>query len=189
MQHNRTMQVSMAGTRKTKHWPKAEILWSEFVDRLKQPVRSTETMEEYLSFPKAKQDELKDVGGFVGGTFANDIRKAAYVTGRDLLTLDMDQIPAGGTDAILKRVAGLGCAAVVYSTRKHEFMIEVSGERIDDEWYNTKVNGVSGASNYYQAKFKTALDKFNNDPVNVESGVAPMREIEGDLTSKLVTFK
>ncbi len=76
-------------------------------------------MEEYLSFPKAKQDELKDVGGFVGGTFANDIRKAAYVTGRDLLTLDMDQIPAGGTDAILKRVAGLGCAAVVYSTRKH----------------------------------------------------------------------
>ena len=76
-----------------------------------------------------------------------------------------------------------------YSTRKHEFMIEVSGERIDDEWYNTKVNGVSGASNYYQAKFKTALDKFNNDPVNIESGVAPMREIEGDLTSKLVTFK
>ena len=35
----------------------------------------------------------------------------------------------------------------------------------------------------------TALDKFNNDPVNIESGVAPMREIEGDLTSKLVTFK
>ena len=39
------------------------------------------------------------------------------------------------------------------------------------------------------SKFKTALDKFNNDPVNIESGVAPMREIEGDLTSKLVTFK
>lgn len=119
MQYNRTMQVSMAGTRKTKHWPKAETLWSEFVDRLSQPVRSTETMEAYLALPKAKQDELKDVGGFVGGTFANDIRKAAYVTGRDLLTLDMDQIPAGGTDAILKRVASLGCAAVVYSTRKH----------------------------------------------------------------------
>lgn len=119
MQYNRTMQVSMAGTRKTKHWPKAEILWSEFVDRLSQPVRSTETMEAYLALPKAKQDELKDVGGFVGGTFVNDIRKAAYVTGRDLLTLDMDQIPAGGTDDILKRVSGLGCAAVVYSTRKY----------------------------------------------------------------------
>ena len=33
---------------------------------------------------------MKDVGGFVGGTFENNIRKAAYVKGRDLLTLDMD---------------------------------------------------------------------------------------------------
>ena len=39
--------------------------------------------------------------------------------GRDLLTLDMDNIPAGQTEEILKRVSGLGCAAVVYSTRKH----------------------------------------------------------------------
>ena len=76
-------------------------------------------MEEYLAMTKYRQDELKDVGGFVGGTFENDIRKAAYVKGRDLLTLDMDNIPAGGTDEILKRVSGLGCAALVYSTRKH----------------------------------------------------------------------
>ena len=39
--------------------------------------------------------------------------------GRDLLTLDMDNIPAGQTEEILKRVSGLGCATVVYSTRKH----------------------------------------------------------------------
>ena len=119
VQNNRKMQISVAGTRKTKYWPKTEILWSEFVERLKTPVRSTETLEEYLKFPKAKQDDLKDVGGFVGGTFGNDIRKSAYVVGRDLLTLDMDNIAAGGTDEILKRVSGLGCAAAVYSTRKH----------------------------------------------------------------------
>lgn len=119
MQNNRKMQISVAGTRKTKYWPKTEILWSEFVERLKTPVRSTETLEEYLKFPKAKQDDLKDVGGFVGGTFENDIRKSVYVVGRDLLTLDMDNIAAGGTEEILKRVAGLGCASVVYSTRKH----------------------------------------------------------------------
>lgn len=119
MQNNKSLRISMAGTRKTKHWPKAAVLWSEFVDRLKNPVRSTETMEEYLSFPKSKQDELKDVGGFVGGTFANDIRKSVYVEGRDLLTLDMDHIATGGTEDVLKRIAGLGCAAAVYSTRKH----------------------------------------------------------------------
>ena len=32
----------------------------EFVDRLRIPVRSPETMEEYVAMPKAKQDELKD---------------------------------------------------------------------------------------------------------------------------------
>ena len=36
-----------------------------------------------------------------------------------LITLDMDNIPAGGTEDILRRVGGLGCAAAVYSTRKH----------------------------------------------------------------------
>jgi len=35
MQHNRKLHISTAGTRKTKHWPETEILWSEFVDRVK----------------------------------------------------------------------------------------------------------------------------------------------------------
>lgn len=76
-----------------------------------------------------------------------------------------------------------------YSTRKHEFMIEVTGEKINDEWWNTKVYGISGAQNHYQVKFKTALDRYNNDPANIASGAAPMREVEGDLSSKLITFK
>ncbi len=119
MQNNRKIRISMAGTRKTKHWPRTEIFWSEFAERLRVPVRSPETMEEYLAMPKVKQDELKDVGGFVGGTFTHDIRKAAYAEGRDLITLDMDQIPPGQTDEILRRIRALGCAALVYSTRKH----------------------------------------------------------------------
>lgn len=119
MQNNRKILVSVAGTRKTKHWPRTETFWSEFAERLRIPVRSPEMMEEYLAMPKAKQDELKDVGGFVGGTFARDIRKAAYAEGRDLVTLDMDQIPSGQTDEVLRRISALGCAAAVYSTRKH----------------------------------------------------------------------
>lgn len=119
MQNNRKLQISTAGTRKSTHWPKSTILWSEFVEKLKTPVRSTETLEEYLAMPKSRQDELKDVGGFVGGTFSCDRRKASYVEGRDLVTLDLDNIPAGQGADILKRAAGLGCAVAVYSTRKH----------------------------------------------------------------------
>ncbi|MCI6003829.1 MAG: virulence-associated E family protein [Allisonella histaminiformans] len=119
MQNNRMLQISTGGSRKATHWPKSSILWSEFAEKLKVPVRGTETLEQYLSFPKARQDELKDVGGFVGGTFVSDRRKASLVEGRDLVTLDMDNIPAGQTDDLLRRVGGLGCAALVYSTRKH----------------------------------------------------------------------
>ena len=119
MQNNRKLQISTAGSRKAAHWPKCGIFWSEFVDRLKVPVRGCETLEQYLTYPKSRQDELKDVGGFVGGTFTGDRRKASCVEGRDLITLDLDTIPAGQTDDVLKRVGSLGCAAVVYSTRKH----------------------------------------------------------------------
>lgn len=119
MQNNRMLRISTAGSRKATHWPKVEILWSEFCDRFKTPVRGTETMGEYLAMPKSRQAELKDVGGFVGGTFMGDRRKAASVEGRDLVTLDLDNIPTGQTGDILRRVGGLGCAALVYSTRKH----------------------------------------------------------------------
>lgn len=119
MQYNRKLMVSTAGSRKATYWPKSEIMWSDFAEKLKTPVQSPETMEQYLALPKNRQSDLKDVGGFVGGTFLNDRRKSVYVQGRDLLTLDLDNIPAGQTEDILKRVSGLGCAAVVYSTRKH----------------------------------------------------------------------
>ncbi|MDB2033475.1 virulence-associated E family protein [[Clostridium] symbiosum] len=119
MQNNRKLQISTAGSRRASYWPKSEILWSEFTEKLKTPVRSTETVEQYLAFPKSQQDELKDVGGFVGGTFSGGRRKPECAEGRDLLTLDLDNIPAGQTDDILRRVHGLGCAAAVYSTRKH----------------------------------------------------------------------
>lgn len=119
MQNNKMLQISTARSRKTAHCPKCTMLWSDFVDKLRVPIKGKETLEQYLALPKSQQDELKDVGGFVGGTFTGDRRKASCVEGRNLITLDMDSIPAGQAGDILKRVEGLGCAAAVYSTRKH----------------------------------------------------------------------
>lgn len=117
--NNKNLHISISGSRKATFWPKTDMLWSDFTERLKTPIRSPETYAEYLAMNKSQQAELKDVGGFVGGTFLHDRRKASYVEGRDLVTLDMDNIPNGGTDDVLKRVGGLLCGAVVYSTRKH----------------------------------------------------------------------
>lgn len=113
------MIISVGGSRKAVVWAECEMQWSDFVERLKNPVKSPETLNEYLQYPKSKQDDLKDVGGFIGGSLAGGRRKAQCVEGRDLVTLDLDNIPAGKTEDILKRIDGLSCAAAVYSTRKH----------------------------------------------------------------------
>jgi putative DNA primase/helicase len=120
MQFDKQITISAAGSRKATQWPAQTLYWSDLVERLRTAVRGTETLAEYLRLPKPQQDELKDVGGFVAGTLAGNRRKDSNVTGRDVITLDLDNIPAGGTADTLRRLEGLGCAYAVYSTRKHE---------------------------------------------------------------------
>lgn len=119
MQFDRQLMISSAGTRHSTNWQTQTAYWSEIVERLRTAVRGTETLAEYMQLPKSKQDELKDVGGFVGGSLSGGRRKANAVIGRDLVTLDLDNIPAGGTADILRRLDALGCGYAVYSTRKH----------------------------------------------------------------------
>lgn len=119
MINDRKITISAGESRKSVNWKPQTLLLSEFYERLRAPVRSTEPMSAYLTLKKAEQDNLKDVGGFVGGALNGTRRKASAVTGRDLITLDLDAIPPGGTADILCRVHGLGCGYVVYSTRKH----------------------------------------------------------------------
>jgi predicted P-loop ATPase len=120
LNYDRQITISAANNRSAVYWPQQVLYWSEFVDRLHTPARGAETLAQYLALPKSKQDELKDIGGFVGGTFKNNRRKAHLCAGRDIITLDMDSIKPGGTGDILRRLDGLGCAYAVYSTRKHE---------------------------------------------------------------------
>ncbi|MBB6670259.1 virulence-associated E family protein [Cohnella nanjingensis] len=120
MINDRQLIISAAGSRKATHWPAQTLFWSELVTRLRTAVRGTETLAQYLAMPKSQQDDLKDIGGFVGGELAGGRRKVDAVVGRDVLSLDLDNIPAGGTADVLRRLEGLGCAYAVYSTRKHE---------------------------------------------------------------------
>ena len=119
MQFDRIITITIGASRKSTVWKPESLLLSEFWARLGNVHRSTETLREYLNMPKSKQDELKDVGGFVAGTFKGEKRRACDVTGRDIVTLDLDNIPAGQTDEVLKRVDSLGVGYCVYSTRKH----------------------------------------------------------------------
>ena len=119
MTNDRIITISAAGSRRAARWPAQTLLWSELAERLRTPVRGTEPQAEYMRWPKAQQDDAKDVGGFVGGTLTGERRKAGCVAGRDVVTLDLDAVTAGGTEDILRRVAALGCGYAIYSTRKH----------------------------------------------------------------------
>ena len=74
-----------------------------------------------------------------------------------------------------------------YSKTKHELMIEVYKGKVDNEWVE-EANNSSSFAVYWRGKFAEALDIFNSNPDNIESGKAPMREDPNDPNSKLITF-
>ena len=117
---DRQLVISVANSRFAAKWQRQNIFWSEFIKKLENPVRSTETLEHFIKLPKSKQDELKDVGGYVGGALLNNRRGSKNVESRDLITLDLDNIPAGMTDEVLKKISLLNCCLIVHSTRKHD---------------------------------------------------------------------
>lgn len=120
MQTDRRIKISVGTNRRATKWVTNEMFVSELWDKLKIPARGSETLAEYMSYKKAQQDDLKDIGGFVGGTLSGTRRKANNIMGRDVITLDLDNIPPGGTDEVVRRVDGLGCGYCIYSTRKHQ---------------------------------------------------------------------
>lgn len=119
MQYDRKIITTVGNNRRSANWQPQTLMLSEFYEKLRIPARSTETMAEYLALKKSEQDDRKDIGGFVAGSLSGPRRKAGAVTGRDIITLDFDNIQPGGTEEILRRVEGLGCGYCIYSTRKH----------------------------------------------------------------------
>ncbi|AMJ40358.1 VapE domain-containing protein [Anaerotignum propionicum] len=118
MQNDRQITISTAGSRKATNWQPQTMRIAELFEKLRTPLRGKETLSAYMSMKKHQQDELKDVGGFIGGNLTGRRKKGA-VLNRDVITLDMDNCPPESTKAILQRLSSLGMMYAVYSTRKH----------------------------------------------------------------------
>lgn len=114
--HDGEITISTADSRKATQWRKRDILWSQLVERLREPKRTPETFAEYEKMPKQKRDEIKDVGGFVGGALKNGRRKAGNVSWRTLITLDADNVK---TDIWSSIELLFDVACVMYSTHSH----------------------------------------------------------------------
>ena len=108
--------IATGQSRMSKHWKNVEISWDDFIERLRTTTRTTETQGEYFNMTKTQQDNIKDVGGFVGGKLKNGSRKAENVDKRYIITLDADFATEDFCDNLRLFSCYTWC---VYSTHKH----------------------------------------------------------------------
>ncbi len=113
---DRKLLIAVGRSRKAALWQNKEILWSELLDKLATTTRTRESTKEYASLSKAERDEIKDIGGFVGGYLKNGKRNNASVANRCIVCLDADT-----GDADLRSDLELTCpfTYALYSTHSH----------------------------------------------------------------------
>lgn len=114
--YDRKLLIAVGRSRKASLWQNKEFLWSDLLDRLSAPTRTRETTNEYAAMSKADRDNVKDVGGFVGGYLKNGKRNNASVVNRCLVCLDADHADAGLLDDLDVLFIN---AYALYSTHSH----------------------------------------------------------------------
>ena len=119
-------------------WKNRKIKWSRLLQKIKEPVRTDETLDEYLRMTKAKQGAIKDKGGFVGGRLKDGVRNGQSVEGRQIIALDLD---FAKKDFVAECFAERPYAWALYSTHKstpdkprYRFLVPLSREVGPEEY-------------------------------------------------------
>lgn len=116
IKYDGSFPIATGKSRMEKNWKNKTMTWSGLLKRLETVTRTTETYKEYMALSKSEQDQIKDVGGFVGGSLKSGRRRADSVSERQIVTLDADFAPVGMLED-LEMFADYAYA--VYSTHKH----------------------------------------------------------------------
>lgn len=116
IKYDNEIAIALGKSRKEMRWKNRDIMWSLFIQKLSETHKTHETLAEYLKSDKSRQDEIKDIGGFVGGTLSEGRRRADSVLSRSVITLDVDNASRDFWDDFVMYYDN---AAVVYSTHKH----------------------------------------------------------------------
>ena len=132
------MKIAIGNSRMDKKWKNKDITWESFKDSVRTTKRTTETVTEFRKMTKARQDSIKDIGGFVGGALKEGKRRNGYVLYRSMLTLDMDYAKPD----IWAQIDSLyDWACCLYSTHKHtpeeprlRLVIPLAREVSEDEY-------------------------------------------------------
>ena len=119
LQHDRQITYTRVNSRTDTNIKTVPGRWSDIVTAFSVPVVGQEPIDTFMKLPKARQNELKDTGATVMGKFSGSHRKASELELREATVLDLDNIPAGKADDVLRRVQTLGCASLSHGTRKY----------------------------------------------------------------------
>lgn len=110
------IKLSVGNSRMDKKWRLMEMELEDFRDRIFQTKVTAETIAEFKKMPKAQQDAIKDIGGFVLGTLKGGRRKKDCVLTRSALSLDMDY---ASPEVIEQVEMFFSFRCYFYSTHKH----------------------------------------------------------------------
>lgn len=111
------MIIAIGNSRRDKVFKNVDITWEQFLNKVSKTIRTVETVGEYGKMNKAKKDDIKDVGGFVGGKLKDGRRSKDSVEFRSMLTLDLDYAENDLWEQVTKRFKFACC---IYSTHKHK---------------------------------------------------------------------
>ena len=131
MTYDTPLYIATAKSCNAVKWKNQKTTWAKVAESLSQTERTKETLKQYFSYTKNRQDEIKDVGGFVGGKLAGgtaklkgkDVtfnapygwRRKGFVEHRQLVALDVD---FGDLDVWID-FGLLEIAGLFYTTHKH----------------------------------------------------------------------
>ena len=113
------IKVALCNRKTDRKYKNQEMTWQAIKDRNADPVRTSETVQEYPRLSSSRRDQLKDQGGFVGGWLKEGIRKNGHVICRTMGTLDADHVETDVDFPVKVREALEGVDHFIYSTHSH----------------------------------------------------------------------
>lgn len=179
------IKVSVGNSRMDRKWNLTKMELDEFRDRISTTTRTAETVEQYKKLSKARQDDIKDVGGFVLGVLKDGRRKKDSVLSRSALCLDMDYAEASVIDQI-EMFFSFRCW--FYSTHKHtpekprfRLIVPLSRDVSPDEYtaVGRKIAEEIGIEQFDDTTYEPS--RLMYWPSTSSDGEFIFREIEGEL--------
>lgn len=116
LKYDIALDIATAKHRFSTSWKNKRSTWAAVAASLEETHRTHETLADYRKTAKDKQDDIKDVGGFVGGFLTDGKRRKASVRDRQIVALDVDH--AVNLDTWLD-CQDMEFAACMYTTHKH----------------------------------------------------------------------